>query len=62
MRKNISLLKIDERKKDFLHGKYQLDVKSNLSLISMIISTMKYFKWSENEMVHMLQKLLKKQS
>ncbi len=62
MRKNISLLKIDEKKKDFLHGKYQLDVKSNLSLISMIISTMKYFKGSENEMVHMLQKLLKKQS
>lgn len=61
MEKKFQMQKIDKSKKDFIHGKFQLDVKSNFSLIAMIISVKKYFKWSENDMIHMLQKLIKEQ-
>jgi hypothetical protein len=57
----MEIKKILPERKDFIQGKFQLDVKSNLSLLSMIVSTKNYFKGSENEMIHMLQKLIKKQ-
>lgn len=61
LEKKAVIKKILPERKDFIRGKFQLDVKSNFSLMSMIVSTKKYFKWGENEMVHMLQKLIKKQ-
>lgn len=61
LEKNIQIQKIQTEKKDFICGKFQLDVKSNFSLISMIIATRNYFRGTDNEMVHMLQKLIKKQ-
>ena len=59
LEKWIEIKKIDPKKKDFINGRFQLDVKSNFSLVSMIISITKYCKGSENEMVHMLQKMIK---
>ncbi len=61
LEKKMTIKKILPERKDFIQGKFQLDVKSNFSLMAMIVSTKNYFKWSENEMVHILQKLIKKQ-
>jgi hypothetical protein len=41
-----------------IDGKFQLDVKSNVSLVSMLIATQNYYKNSSNEMVHMIQKMI----
>ncbi len=61
LRKNFCIQDISKDKIQDIEGKFQLDVRSNFSLLAMMIATQNYFKWSHNEMVHMLQKLIKQQ-
>ena len=57
--KKLIIKNISNIDKNFIDWKYQIDVKANLELLSMIVSLKKYYDSAQNETIAILQKLLK---